>query len=74
MRIWSSYKDGIKAAETVAEIYKREGKLPGVLVDSYNRQLQTGYRGIVQKFYETLTEKAPEALGLFMEPEKYREE
>lgn len=72
MRLWEAASDVRKAVETIARLYRETGGLPPVLLEAYRETLAHSRRGMVQRFYEEMTELAPEALAFFSDVKPQR--
>lgn len=70
-RVWQGYSDVDQAIETIQTCLKETGQVPDALVKAYQTSIQRSGHGLVQRFYEGLAEKCPEALRYFTEePDK----
>ena len=65
VRVWSSYRDAEKAVETIQKIMEQRGDLPETYAKAVRETLQHSYKGVIQRFYEKLSEKCPQALKHF---------
>lgn len=65
VKVWNSYPDVEKAVETITKIYNETTTLPDVYVKAVEETLAHSSKGLVQRFYERLTEKCPAALQHF---------
>jgi hypothetical protein len=65
-RIWNSRKEVETAVDTICNIMDIHGCLPHELVTAYRESLTKVSRGMIQLFYERLTEKCPDALNFFV--------
>jgi hypothetical protein len=65
MKTWSSFLDVDKAVKTIQATLHETGSLPARLVIAYDESLANTTKGMVQRFYEKLTEQCPKALKYF---------
>lgn len=64
-RVWQGYHDVDEAVNTISVCIKQTGEVPEALVRAYRTSIERSGHGLVQRFYEGLAEKCPEALRYF---------
>lgn len=65
VKVWQSYQDVDQIIKTIQTILQIKGELPTELIESIKATIKTSSKGIVQYFYNQLTEKCPEAIKYF---------
>ena len=69
-KVWTAYRDIDEIVRTIKKIYKEAGELPSILVKSVRESLTKSSYGMVQRFYNKLTQECPEALRYFYNEER----
>ncbi len=65
MKNLGSFKEAEEVAKTVAIAVKTTGTIPEPLLKSLQKSLKRASPGVVQKFFNVLTQENPEALKFF---------
>jgi len=66
-RVWAGKGDVDLAVDTIARCIEETGVIPETLIRAYWTSIDRSTHGLVQRFYEQLTAKCPQALEYFVQ-------